>query len=68
MEEKLRELIGKKVNITFESKRYNGIFNLTGTLVEVGSQWTCFQSSISDYPEGNYDFINTLRIRSVEEA
>jgi hypothetical protein len=68
MEEKLIQLIGKRVHITFRSHRYNGIFNLTGILVEVGSQWTCFQDSTSDYPEGNYDFINTLRIRSVEEV
>jgi hypothetical protein len=68
MEEKLKELIGKKVHITFQSKRFNGIYNLTGTLVEVGNQWTYFQDSISDYPEGSYDFINTLRIRSVEEV
>jgi hypothetical protein len=68
MEEKLIQLIGKRVHITFRSHKYNGIFNLTGTLVEVGSQWTYFTNSTSDYPEGTYDFINTLRIRSVEEA
>jgi hypothetical protein len=68
MEEKLIHLIGKRVHITFRSHRYNGIFNLTGTLVEVGSQWTCFRDSTSDYPEGSYDFINTLKIRSVEEV
>jgi hypothetical protein len=68
MEDKLIQLIGKRVHITFRSHKYNGIFNLTGTLVEVGSQWTYFTDSTSDYPEGPYDYINTLRIRSVEEV
>jgi hypothetical protein len=68
MEEKLIKLIGKRVHITFRSHRYNGIFNLTGTLVKVESQWTCFTDSTSDYPEGAYDMISTLRIRSVEEV
>jgi hypothetical protein len=68
MEEKLKELIGKRVHITFRSHKYNGIFNLTGTLVKVESQWTCFDNPTSDYPEEAYEMINTLRIRSVEEV
>jgi hypothetical protein len=70
MEEKLKELIGKKVHITFRSHKYNGIFNLTGILVGVGCQWTRFVDAYSDYPDMTFsvDMINTLRIRSVEEA
>jgi hypothetical protein len=69
MEEKLRELIGKKVRITFESKRFGKTYNLTGTLTGVDWQWSYFVDVTSDYP---FDFliekVNTLRIRSVEEV
>jgi ribosome maturation factor RimP len=68
VEEQLQQFIGKKVHITFESKRHNGIYNLTGVLVRVDSQWSYFIDSVSDYPEGVFDFINTSRIRSVEVA
>ncbi len=67
MEEKLMQYIGKKIHITFESKRFKSIFNLTGKLVSVGVQWTCFIEATSDYPEGVFDCINTSRIRSIEE-
>lgn len=65
MEEKLREFIGKRVHITFESKRYNGIFNLTGILADVDHLWADFINPESDYPDGAYEMISTSRIRSV---
>jgi hypothetical protein len=68
MEEKLMKLIGKKVHVTFQSRRFNNIYNLTGTLTGVDSQWAYFVNPTSDYPEGAFDYVNILRIRSVDEA
>jgi hypothetical protein len=69
MEEKLREFIGKKVHITFESKKHKCIFNLTGILTGVDWQWSYFIASTSDYPfDYEIEMVNTLRIRTVEEV
>jgi hypothetical protein len=72
MEEKLKQLIGKRVHITFESKQHNKIFNLTGTLVRIndGWLWAHFADATSDYPFDGYriEMVNKYRIRTVEEV
>lgn len=70
MEEKLKQYIGKKVHITFESKKHKCIYNLTGILTGVDWQWSCFTDATYDYPFMAYkiDMVNTMRIRSVEEV
>ena len=68
-EESLRPYIGKKVHITFESKQDNETYSLIGILVGVGFPWTHFADAHSDYPSDHrIEFVNTLRIRSVEEV
>jgi ribosome maturation factor RimP len=71
MEEKLREFIGKKVHITFESKQHNKIYNLTGILTSVDDnwQWAHFTDATSDYPiDHEIEMVNKYRIRTVEEV
>ena len=81
MEEKLRQFIGKKVHITFESHRFKtpenpgGIYELNGIVLEVNPQWSYFDEVQTNYPPGfeyrvgfGFQPLNTTRIRSVEQA
>jgi hypothetical protein len=68
MEEKLKQFIGKKVHITFENKKYKGIYNLTGILLGADMFWAYFANPTSDYPESNFTYVNTMKIKSVEEV
>lgn len=64
----LLDNLGNRVKVTFESKRYNGIFYLIGKVFDVSPSTTRFMSEESDYPEGVFDYLNTSRIRSAELA
>lgn len=64
--ETLLNNINNRVKVTFESKKYQGIFYLIGRIFNVSPDYTIFTSEESDYPEGKFDYLNTSRIRSVE--
>ena len=69
MKEELIKFIGKKVHVTFKSKRHNRIYNLTGALLRTNEYWSLFEEFTTDYPsiiDGPTIDINTSRIRSVE--
>lgn len=71
MQKTLEKLIGKKVCATFESKRFNGIYTISGELISVGLTRTCFNNWSTDYPEKHtcqVMGVMTSRIMSAEEV
>jgi len=62
--------IGKRAAVTFESKRFSGLYTQTGLIIIANESCTVFDfgDRESDYPEGSFDYLNTSRIRKIKEA
>lgn len=69
MLEQLNNLAGKRVCISFESKKFNGEYRQTGILLRANEDWTYLDdwSGRTTYPRGSTAVINTSRIRDVRE-
>jgi len=61
------DYIGKNVIVTFESKRYDGVYNQTGKLVYFDSRFAEFENIVeTNYPEGEIIYLTTSRIRGIK--
>jgi hypothetical protein len=64
--ELLLDTRGKKVKVTFESKRYAGLYWQTGIVYDVEPSHITMQAEDTNYPEGRIQFLNTSRLRAAE--
>lgn len=57
---------GKRARVLFRSNKYDGIYYLTGKVIEVTPEYICFRTDDTNYPGGKFDFLNTSRMLSAE--
>ena len=59
----------KKVTVTFESKRHNGLYKQTGKIISSDSRQVIFGEIYeTNYLGGRIEYLNASRVRRIEEV
>lgn len=64
--ELLLDNYGKRARVLFRSNKYDGIYYLTGKVMEVTPEYIWFHTEDTNYPGGKFDCLNTSRMLSAE--
>lgn len=65
----IKSLVGEEVTVKFESKRFDGIYELKGKLVSATEYALMFENFTTNYPPGipEEHVLNTRRVRSIHK-